>query len=863
MRTGFPAIVAFLGIVSLSGCARNGASPAAGQKTPPKPSFEALVKDAKVQAGFFTFHRKKDDLFWEIPADRLEKNFILKMSVEEGFGLPAALTGQPLGGIDIAAFEKIDEERVRLVSRNVEYVAEAGSPLERAVDRAFPDSVLATLKVEAVHPKTKNLLVNMKPLLLSDAGFVERINRAAGKETPYAFDAGGSYVKEAKAFPENIEILSSLHFTSKKPGPFGTVPDARSLSVGINYSFSMLPENSSYRPRAYDDRVGFFRATVRDFAANDPLSPDRHSIMRWNLEKQDPAAGKSPPKRPIRFWIDNATPREYREAVRRGILAWNAAFEAIGFVGAVEAHQMPDDADWDPSDVRYSVVRWITARECPFGGLGPARMNPATGEILDADILINGEIARTIRNRYRMGVAPVREGSVEKPGMFGCCDLAERLSGEAAFALDVLSARGDLSPLDPAPPEFVEAYIQDVVCHEVGHVLGLRHNFRGSLLTPFEKIHDKEWTGKHGLSGSVMEYDPINIASKGKPQGFYFSPGVGPCDVWTIAYGYSVFHGKTPEEETVELRKIAGRCGEPAHAFATDEDADQSDPTVARFDFSGDPLAFCRQQFEVAREVMASAETFHKEGRSYSDFRDLVGRYLGVYRGALPIVVRHVGGQRILRIHAGDMPGVMPVAPTPPERSREALRILAGEIFSDTPFRFSPELLAKLTPDRMNREEDLDYFVHPRVGILRKEAIDLLTRGDLLRRVQESSLRVAAAEKEKPLDLAELFGWMTETLWTELDAAPAPVSPARRDAQWLHLERLGVILAGAGKPGREPEMPEEARSLAWMQLDRLAVKIGAVLAGPGKPFPDPATQAHLARARARIAGILAAYAEGE
>lgn len=847
------------------GCARPSQAVPVGPKTPPKPGYAALVKDAATQEGFFLQHRKKDDLFWEIPADRLGKAFFLKLSIEEGFGLPAALTGQPLGGIDIVAFEKIDDERIHLVSRNVEYTAEEGSPLRKAVAKGFPDSLLAALKIEAVNPKTKALLVNMKPFLLSDAaGMLERINKAAGKETPYTFNAAGSYIKEVKGFPENVEVLSSFHFVGKKPGPFRTVPDPRSLSVGVNYSFSMIPERSGYRPRAYDDRVGFFRVSVRDFAANDPKSPDRHHIIRWNLEKQDPAAAMSPPVKPIRFWIDNATPKEYREAVRRGILAWNRAFEAIGFTGAVEACQMPDDAAWDPSDVRYSVVRWITARECPFGGLGPARVHPATGEILDADILINGEIARSIRNKYRLGVAPLREGS-EELDPAGQCDHAESLSAEALFALDALAARGDVSPFDPAPPEFVEAYIQDVVCHEVGHVLGLRHNFRGSFLNPIEKIHDKEWTSKNGLSGSVMEYDPVNIAPKGKPQGFFFSPGIGPCDVWAVSYGYGVFPGKAPAEEAAELARLAARCGEPAHAFATDEDADQSDPTVARFDFTSDPLSFCQQQMAVAREVIASAETFHRPGEPYADFRDLVGRYLGVHQGAIPIIARHVAGQKIYRIHAGDMPGVLPVSPIEPAVARRALAILADEIFSDEPFRFAPELLAKLAPDRMNGADKLDYFLHPRVVALRLAALEALTGGDFLRRIQESSLRLAA--EARPLTLPEFFDWMTATVWRELSAAEPSISPARQEVQANHVERLAAMIAPTAPTmknlaqfAEELVAPDEAAALAWQELGEISEEIAKRLAGQTL---DPSARAHLGRMRARIDGVLAAFARGE
>jgi Domain of unknown function (DUF5117) len=212
-----------------------------------------------------------------------------------------------------------------------------------------------------------------------------------------------------KAFDRNIEIETVNHFAAEQPPlppllspgvppppspePPRNIPDIRSVLFHFRYSISELP-GPGFRPRLADDRVGHFFTQVEDYSSDRNFESSRRYINRWRLEKQDPSAPLSPPKQPIVFWMENTIPVEYRDAIREGVLLWNKAFERIGFKDAVRVKQQPDNADWDPADVRYGTLWWFAGYPDPGFAEGPSRVNPLTGEIYDADIRFDAGMTR-------------------------------------------------------------------------------------------------------------------------------------------------------------------------------------------------------------------------------------------------------------------------------------------------------------------------------------------------------------------------------------------------------------------------------------------------------------------------------------
>lgn len=256
---------------------------------------------------------------------------------------------------------------------------------------------------------------------------------------------------------------------------------------------------------------------------------------------------------------------EYREWVKEGILLWNGAFEHVGFKDAIVVKQQPDNADWDPDDIRYSMIRWFTGVDAGFA-ISPSRANPFTGQIYDAHIGFSEVLTRAFRRQAEEMVGPVVQPSQAAVPLWTAawshnspyrCEYAQGLMQQAAFSRSVLDARGTV------PPEVEEKFMREllisIVAYEMGHTLSLRHNFRASIILKLDDLHDMKKTTELSQSSSVMDYNAIVIAPKGKNQGHFLPVTLGPYDYWATEYAYKPIEG----DEKAELAKIARRDTDP------------------------------------------------------------------------------------------------------------------------------------------------------------------------------------------------------------------------------------------------------------------------------------------------------------
>ena len=814
--------------------------------------FSKVIEDSKSHEGFFKLYQKKENLYCEIQPSQLDKPFLCMISVARGLGSGFLLSGMTLEEW-LLVWQRVGDS-VHLVRKNVRFRAKEGTPIAQAVDLGHNDSVLFSLKIESIHPQRKSLLVNISPVFISDLPPLARSIASDAR-----FDKTRSTWGAVKAFPKNVELKVNAVYSSERN--MSAIPDSRGIQLTLHYSLAGLPSNN-YRPRLADDRVGHFMTAVKDYSSKTSDAPFIRYVNRWHLEKADKDAKLSPPKEPIIFYIEKTVPHRFRPYVRQGILEWNKAFEKAGFADAIEARIQQDHEDWDPEDARYNTIRWIVGASF---AIGPSRVNPLTGQILDADILIGESWIRYWQREYSMFFDELeneRDHPMDHSSRFQC-QMASGLARQMGFMASVLQARGLSDEKGEVPEEFIGEALKTLTMHEVGHTLGLRHNFKASTIFSLDDLNNKK---DEALIGSVMDYNAVNIAPEGKEQGDYYTKTIGPWDYWVIEYAYKPVDASKPEGELKALGEIASRVATPELTYGTDGDASwyqyrDLDPLVNRWDLGADPLEFAKRRREVVIELWDKiAEKVTKEGMGYQRVRRAFGTLLSEYGYTMFLASRFIGGQSHHRDHRGDENGRLPFVPVPAAKQREALQFLKEYALSDKAFNFPAELLNSLAVTRWNdwgsdswNATRLDYPVHNVVLRNQTRILERLLYPTILSRVQDTELKFAKGEDA--FTLPELFSGITDAVWVELgrDAgakqwsnSDAFISSFRRGLQREHLKQLIKLILDA-----DSGTPEDARSLARLHLGQINSKIQRVLQN-ARGNLDDYSFAHLEESQARV-----------
>ena len=842
------------------------AAPDSAQGRQERSDFERMTEDATLQEGFFDAYLDDGRLLFVVPEGRLGERFLMTFEASQGPGTGGIYGGTMLDrDARIVSFEK-RQGRMFLVQHQNIYTAPEDSPEQRSIDLTFGSSVLATARIGATRDSTDHL-VDVHDWFISDLSQVSEGLR--GAVTPEGGRGGGgasldesrSYLESVRSFPRNMTIDARLTFRSSGATDLRSVPDSRFIPVTVHARLAALPEVPMER-RAADDRVGYFLNAQKDFSLDEGQDFFVRYIRRWRLECAGPAdrQGLCTPKQPITYYIDRTVPEEYRPAMIEAVEAYEEAFAQAGFRDAIRVELLPDSADAE--DIRYATIRWNVSDPPGYSAIGPSVVDPRTGEILDADILMEGSMILGFRSAWRFQVSPataVREMLAATPE-----DL-ERLAmgGEmAAFGTEMISqgilirsllqARGELGPSEPVPMEYVNEAVKWVTMHEVGHTLGLRHNFRASIDTPNERLADTDWTRERGLVGSVMDYATPNIAPPGEPNGDFYIRGMGSYDRWAIAYGY------TPDPE--RAAELAREAAQPGHAYGTDEDNSGPgalDPTVNIYDLGQDPLSWGMARASTIRGTWRDIPTFALEDdASYAGATSVFSSLLFQYGRALATSVKYIGGQYLYRDHVGDPGGRGPWENVPRARQLEALEFLVEHGFSQDAFELPPEVLQKFGANRWSHwDSDLttggriDYPYHAEVLDLQRELLGRITGAMVFARIRDAEMKFGDAEV---LTIPELLETLSAAIWSEVRAGTS-VPSMRRDLQRAHLDRMIELVTDA-----PTGTPADARAVARMTLEDLGNDLTAAL---GSRDLDAYTRAHLNESRVRVERALAAGLE--
>lgn len=811
-----------------------------------------FVKDFERTNGLFPLYRdtKTGEVFIEIDAERLGDEFIYFTYTENG----PADTGHFRGNFRdnrIIVFNR-NYDRIEVEAVNTSFYFNPESALARASDANIARAPIGSVEIKAESEDEKRLLISADALLENEA-----LHRISPWQSPEA-KPGSSFVlgdlskektriTQARSFPENTDIRVEYVYDNPKPVNYGNpdVTDPRSVAILVQHTFLELPE-LGFEPRADDFRVGFFTTQSTDLTS-DAHAPYRDVIHRWRLVKKNPEAAVSDPVEPITFWIENTTPVELRDIIRDATLAWNGAFEKAGFSNAVEVKVQPDDATWDAGDIRYNVLRWTSSPNPPFGGYGPSFVNPRTGEIIGADIMLE-YIFLTNRMRYSeifetagLPVQSMGQGQVDhgQAGPGPNCDFGNLLQARMMTARAVLTAQG-------AGPEafasLIEQELYYLVLHEVGHTLGLNHNMRSSHTVPYASLSS---AGTMPVN-SVMEYPAINIARLGETQGQFAVKRPGAYDLWAIEYGYTT--------QAEALDRILARSTAPELAFGNDADDMRApgvhiDPRVMVSDLSDDPIGW------AARQALLIDETFKalpgrvlKTGDSYQALLDSYFILTGQQANAANVASRWIGGVFNNRAVVGQPGAQKPFVPVPVEEQRRALAVVNSIAFAPGAFAASENLLNRLQVERRSFDSfgiNIDPKPHARALSIQRSLLDHMMHPSVLARLTDA--RRYGGQYPVATYMAELANVIFDA------DKVGPVNTYRQNLQIEYVNRLIAAVSGAGGgmaptpagPMPLPTYDYVARSAALASLEK-AKSIAA------QPTTDAETRAHRAHIRSLI-----------
>ena len=695
--------------------------------------LKSFLEDLVHFPGLIDVYRNDDDgkVYFLIKKDQLEKEFIYFAHILDGIVEAGTWRGNYLDN-GIIKFNKYFDQ-IRIDRVNTAYVFNEKNPLSKSKNANISNSLIDSLKIEKTSESEDKFLIDVTSLLLSES--LSKITVAPYKEEAKdSFKIGSisrskSSINKVLNFPENTDFEINFVFSNPSNKPIED-QDSRNNSISLRYSFINYPQNS-FETRIEDQRIGFFSERKTNLSSTD-ITPYEDLVNKWHLEKKDKNKEKSVPVKPITFWIENTTPYELRPIIKNAVLAWNIAFEEAGFFNAIEVKIQPDDANWEAGDIRYNVLRWTSSPNPPFGGYGPSFTNPKTGEILGADIMLEW-IYLTNRVRY----SEIFENQENYKHDFCLNSLIKqenRLFGKLATeALDL--NENEISRL-------YEEDLYQLILHEVGHTLGLNHNFAASTLHNNSDVHNPEITYKEGLSSSVMDYHALNIAPLGVKQGQYADIKPGKYDILAIKYAY------TPELSKNDLDKMLEKYSSNEYLFGNDADDMRSpgkgiDPRINTGDMTNDPVGYAKDRIILSQNLIPKLyDTLKAKSDSWESIYQGYRILLRQIHTSAEIISRQVGGVYTNRGFMSDKQ-INPYEVVPYKIQKASVNILSEYYFNSDKFILPPDIASKMQRERRSFDfygKTEDPKIHKMILRGQKKVLKHFTNSRVLKRLTDSSL---------------------------------------------------------------------------------------------------------------------------